>query len=71
MAKRTNARTETKVSDATRDRASSKVVYQTQYLKRLLDSIQEFYADASEDARTEAKANLEEVSRELTEFLAE
>jgi hypothetical protein len=71
MAKRTNVGTVTKVSDATRDRASNKLVYQTKFIKRLLASIQEFYADASEDARDEAKADLQEVSRELTEFLAE
>lgn len=69
MSKKTT--TEPKVSEATRARANNKLRYQAQFLNRLLDSIQEFHADASEEARGEAIPDLKEAHRKLTAFLTE
>jgi hypothetical protein len=63
--------TATKVSEATRERANSKLRYQAQYLNRLLESIQDFHADASEEARAEAKPDLQRAAQTLNAFLTE
>ena len=71
MSRKASTPTATKVSEATRERANSKLCYQAQFLNRLVDSIEEFAADASEEAKAAATPALQEAHRKLTAFLAE